>query len=544
MSEDGLTVTGKIAGAMEGRGKLDNRDLAVVVVGVLLAAGVRLVLSGRIFSPDEMNYLRDAALWWTGRFDLKNALFLHDTRPLMFVPVAWSFAGLGVSEATALLWPFLASLAVVVLVYLTARRLFGREAAAYSILCAVFFPLLVREATQLLPGVVMNLLIALCALCFVISEQTEKRRWMWLASSGMAYAAIQAAGELGVVLVCFFLAAVISWRRYSLWSYWPAVAGFAAVVGLSAVYFWVETGDPLFKIGLSKTVMAQVKAVAPHQPLFYTKLIVRPLSGNGGIFYLAGVGCVAGLLAKRREALFVSLWIALTWALLEFGSVSLTEYRQLSKEVRYFSVVSVPFAILAGYGVARIRDIVGRRRPGDARALSTAAVVAVYVLVAIVSVWTLQAQNERLAEQRANLQTLRDDVRHYQGKPIYVTHWFWNTAVGYFMRFENEYLPSGYDPYHAVHLESADSTSMNRYVQTLRPGAPMAPGLLLHDERLFQVSQGEREAWSVGVGEIPGVLTHIPPEWRLVKRLAFDGKYLVALYEIPEGAIWPAAGQR
>jgi hypothetical protein len=544
MNEDVLAVGDKTARTTEGRGTLDRRDLALIVMGVLLAAGVRLVFSGGIFSPDEMNYLRDAALWWTGRFELKNALFLHDTRPLMFVPVAWSFAGLGVSEAAALLWPFLASLAVVVLVYLTARRLFGRETASYSILCAVFFPLLVQEATRLLPGVVMNLLIAVCALCFVISEQAEKQRWMWLTASGMAYAAIQAAGELGVVLVCFFLAAVISWRRYSLWTYWPAVAGFAAVAGLSAVYFWVETGDPLFKLGLSKTVMAQVKAVSPHQPLYYTKVILAPLSGNGGVFYLAGIGCVAGLLAKRREALFVSLWIAVTWALLEFGSVSLSEYRQLSKEVRYFSVVSVPFVILAGYGVARIRHIVGRRRSGGDRAVSSGAVVAVFILVAIVSVWTLKTQRNGMGEQRANLRTMREDVRRYEGKPIYVTHWFWNTAVGYFMRFEEEYFPSGYDPYHAVHLESADSTSMNRYVQTLEPGESMAPGLLLHDERLFQVSQGEREAWSVGVGEIPGVLAHIPPEWRLVKRLAFDRKYLVALYEIPEGATWPAGGQR
>ena len=378
-----------------GRRSFGRRDLLLIVLAVVLAASIRLIFSGGLFSSDEANYLRNAAGWWTGCFEMKDALFLHDTRPVMFAPVAWSFAALGVSEATALLWPFLASLAVVFLVYLIALRLFDRETAVYAAFCAAFLPLLVEEATRLLPGVVMNMLFALCALCFVISEQTERRRWMWLAFSGMAYGALQVAGELGIVLGCLFLSAVIVWRRYSLWTYWPAAAGLAAVTVLSAVYFWVETGDPLFKIELSKRVIVQIKEVAPHQPLYYVKVMLVPWLGHGGIFFLAGIGCVAGFLEKRREAVFVALWIAMTWALIEFGSVSLSEYRQLSKEVRYFSVVSVPTVILAGYGIAWIRRVLSRRELGRRGAFPLGVVVLVSVLVAITSVWTLQSRRDR-----------------------------------------------------------------------------------------------------------------------------------------------------
>ena len=538
--------------------EFDRRDLLLIAVAVVLAAAVRFVFYGGMFSPDELNTLRNGAAWWTGRFELRDALFIHDTRPLMFVPVGWSFAAFGVSEATALLWPFVASLAVVVLVYLIARRLFGRETAAYAVFCAAFFPLLAQEATRLLPGVVMNLLIGLCALFFVVSEQAEKRRWMWLAASGMAYGAVQMAGELGIVLGCLFLAAVIVWRRHRLWSYWPAVAGFAAVTLLFVLYQWAETGNPLFKLDLSKYVYAQLKTVAPHQPFYYTKLLVAPSAGGGGVFYLAAVGCLAGLFARRREALFVALWIALTWALLDFGSVSLTEYRQLSKEVRYFSVVSVPAVILAGYGIARVRlfaanalaggsstesGFAGGGRIGRGGVAPLAVAGLLCVLVAVMSVWTLQSEKPLLNAQQAKLRTLRDHIRRYEGKPVYVTHWFWASEVGFFMRFEDAYFPTGYDPYHAVHLASADSTSMNRYVQTLAPGERIGPGLLVHDEHLFEVSQGEREAWSVGRGEIPEVLAHIPPEWRLVERVALSDRYVAALYEIPEGATWPSPGE-
>jgi hypothetical protein len=412
----------------------------------------------------------------------------------------------------------------------------------YTVFLAALLPLLVQEATRLLPGVVMNLLFALCALCFVISEQVGRRRWMWLTLSGLFYGVIQMAGELGMVLGCLFVAAVILWRRYSLWTYWPAAAGFAVVTALIGVHYWAETGTPLFKVEMSQKLVVLIKAVSPHQPLFYTKLIVAPFAAHGGVFYLTGIGCLAGLLEKRREALFVCAWFVMTWVLMEFGSVSFSEYRQLSKEVRYFSVVSVPAVIAAGYAMAWLRGVVDRWNTAPRRALPVGTVVAVSILVAGMSVWTLRISADSKSVHHANRRKLRDTVRSYEGKPIYVTHCRWNTEVGFFMRFESEYFPSGYDPYHAVRIETADSTSMNRYVQTLRSGETIGPGLLVHDERLFQASQGEGEVRAVGLGDIPEVLAHIPPEWRLIERIEIAGNHAATLYEIPEGATWPAAG--
>jgi hypothetical protein len=543
-------------GIPRGHPKLDRRDVLWIALAVAAAAAIRFVFYGGMSSPDELNTLRNGAQWWTGRFELRDALFIHDTRPLMFIPVGWSFAAFGVSAATALLWPLVASLAVVFLVYLIARRLFDRETAVYAVFCAAFFPLLVQEATRLLPGVVMNLLIALCALFFVVSEEVGRRRWLWLAASGMAYGAIQMAGELGIVLGLLFVAAVIVWRRHPLWTYWPSVAGFGAVTALFLLYQWVETGNPFFKLDLSKYVYAQLKAVAPRQPLYYTKLLLAPFAGGGGVFYLAGLGGLAALAGRRREALFFALWFALTWAFLDFGSLSVTEYRPLSKEVRYFSVVSVPAVILAGYAIAWARRVAARRtaalphvtqgvngaRPRGRWVEGTVVTVAC-LLVAVVSLRTLYVEGRPLRAQQAKIRTVRDHVLRYEGKPVYVTHWFWNTEVGFFMRFDDDYFPSGYDPYHAVRLETADASSFNRYVQTLEPGAAIGPGLLVHDERLFEVSQGERESWSVGRGEIPEVLARIPQEWRLVERVALSDRYAVALYEIPEGATWPGSAE-
>jgi 4-amino-4-deoxy-L-arabinose transferase-like glycosyltransferase len=513
----------------------------VIACAVLLAAAVRVAFFYGIFSPDEMNTLRNAGAWWTGRFELKDALFLHDTRPLMFVPVAWSFGAFGVSEGTAVLWPFLASLGVVACVYAIARRLLGRETAAYAAFISVFFPLLAREGTRLLPGAVMNLCTALCVLGYVVSEDAEKRRGMWLFLSGVAYGAIQAAGELGVVLGLFFVAAVLVWRRYGFWSYWPVVAGVLGVTAVIMFYHWIETGNPLFKFELSRQVYALVRSEAPHQPLFYTRVMLSPLAGGGGVFYVAGLGGVAALFQRRRGALLAALWFMLTWLLLEFGSVSLSDYQQLSKEARYFSVVSIPTVLLAGCGMAWLRGAAGRFSRGRSRGLAGGAAVLVGVLVVVGSIWTLQWQKNEFAERRANLRKLRDHVRRYEGRTIYVTHWLWNTGVGFFMRFQDDYFPSGYDPTHALNPETVNRMSKNRYVQTLEPGEPMGPGLLLHDERLFDASRGATGSLVVEVGDIPEALARVAATWRLVERIGVGDRYVVALYDVPDGSTWPVA---
>jgi len=154
--------------------------------------------------------------------------------------------------------------------------------------------------------------------------------------------------------------------------------------------------------------------------------------------------------------------------------------------------------------------------------------------------WTLRVERAPARIQREKIHRVRDQVRRFEGKPVYVTHWFWNTEVGFFMRFEDAYFPSGYDPYHAVRIAAADKTSLNRYVQTLEPGAAIGPGLLVHDEKLFAISQGERESWSVGRGEIPPVLSRIPEGWKLLDRVDLGERFAAALYEIPEGSVWPS----
>lgn len=514
------------------------RNFLVLVVILILAMAVRIVFFGGLFAIDDFNYLRHAAEVWKGRFEIDNVMYWHGMRLFVFVPISWMFALFGVSEVTAVAWPFVASLCTIILIYRIGRTLHSREAGFYAAFIAAFLPMMVDESTRVVPGALINLIIAFSAFCFIRAETTERKRRLWLLLSGVAFALMPWAGHLGLVFVCFFPLAVLLYGRRRILRYWPLVAGIFVTLLASTLYQWLETGDPFVGISIGRKILAT--EVPPFRPFFYLRLLVRPLYSQGGIAYLACVGIAAAALIRKRELLLVSTWFLATLLLIEFGSSSLSEYKPLFKQARYLSVIAVPGALLAGMGLVHMRMLFIKVKL-VARLSAGGVLVSVLVLVLVVasSLLGLDRDGRWKVQRRAHMLSVMDHVRRWEGSTIYVTHWLWNTRVGFFMRYTDDYFPSGYDPYHAVNLGTADESSKNRYVQTLSPVEEMAPGLLLHDERLFELSRGERKTGLVGPDEIPEVLADPPDTWRLVDRIELGQFSRLALYEIA-GGNWPA----
>jgi len=509
---------------------IGRRDAAIVAAILLAAAALRIVFFQGLFSIDDFNYARYAAEVWKGRYELQGVLYWHGVRPFVFVPVAWSFSIFGVSEAAAVLWPLLASLATVLLVFSTGRMLHGRRTGLYAAAAAAFLPMLVEEATWLKPGAVINLLAALSAYCYIRSEHAGRSRWIYLSLSGALFAAMPWTGELGFVLACFFPLALLLYRRYRVSSYWPLAAGFAAVICAGLLYQLAATGDPLFNLTVGGAILS--REPAPLRPLFFLRLLVKPLASHGGALYLALPGAAAALVHRRKGALLVTAWLVATWLVIEYGSSSLAEYRPLFKMHRYVNIVAVPGALLAGMGLEEIYRWTKRLGSGIGRA-GTVIVLLLLALSFSSALSCLDRSVRATRIHRAPLHAVRDIVRSYRGGTIYVTHWLWNTRVGFFMEFEDEYFPSGYDPYHAVRLETADPGSRNRYVQTV--AGDLGPGLLVNDERLLELSLGPRRTGLVGPGEIPESLIDPPGSWLLIGRYEIDGNSRAALYDIPGG---------
>jgi hypothetical protein len=509
---------------------MHRRDALSLAAILLVAVALRIIFFQGLFSIDDFNYARYAAEVWKGRYEMQNVLYWHGVRPFVFVPVSWAFSIFGVSEASAVLWPLAASLITVFLVFLTGRMLHSRRSGVYAATVAAFLPMFVEESTWLKPGAIINVVIALSAFCFVRAEHVAKGRRIFLLLSGMLFAALPWTGDLGFAFACFFPLAVVLYGRNRIESYWPLTAGFAGGICAGLLYQFVATGDALFNFTVGRTILS--KEMAPFQPLFFLKLLIRPLASHGGVLYLAVPGAVAAVLHRRRGALLTTAWFAATWLIIEYGSSSLTEYRPLFKMQRYLSVVAVPGSLLAGMGLEEIHRATANSRIGTRTAGAGAVVALVLLALSFGSaISCLERSVHRMKECRTSLHAVRDIVRSYRGRTVYVTHWLWNTRVGFFLGFADDYFPSGYDPYHAVRLESVDRESKNRYVQAVT--GEMGPGLLVNDERLLELGLGPRQTGLVGPGEIPEDLTNPPDSWRLIGRFEIDGNSRPALYEIP-----------
>ncbi|MEJ2721779.1 MAG: glycosyltransferase family 39 protein, partial [bacterium] len=543
----------------------DKRDLLLICAVVVLAVVVRVVFFRGLVSNDEFNYLRHAAEVWKGRFEPGDIGFFHGTRPVIFVPVAWAFALFGVSELSALIWPFAASIVTVILTFWIGRRLFDREHAVYAALLAAFVPLLVDESTRLLPGAIMNLVITASVTCFLVSENTGRLRTLWLLVSGVLLGAMLLTVEIGLIFGIVFPLFVLLKRRAprglirDVLGYWPLAVGFTAVVVANTVYYWVETGNPLFRSEVSRMVLATT--ASEIRPVYYLKAMLNPLGADGGVFYLAGAGALAALLGRRREALVVLGWFIVSWLFLEYATTSLTEYRPLYKSVRYLSVAAVPGVLLAAVGLVWIRGLVMRTTRGGAApavvagdrgdaapggvagggtpraggASAAAVVLAALIVVFLLSVVTLQKAGPGIDIRRAGLHDVEGYVRGADAETIYTAHWFWNTAVGFFMDFEPEYFPSGYDPYHAVDVKTVDPDTKNRYVQTLSPGDEMGAGILIHDRFLFEASLGRELSYGVGKGEIPIQMGQLAEHFELVDSIAMTANRVVEIYSVTAG---------
>jgi len=517
------------AGSLADRAStLDRIDLLWIGLAIVVALAFRVVFYQGVFSIDDFNYLRHANEVRTGTFDLEGILYWHGMRPLVFVPISWCFSLFGVTEQVATLWPLVAGLGVVVVVYLLTLDLHGREAAIFAALGAAYLPMGVIESTRVMPGVIVNLLVALSAFAFVRSEVTGRWRAGWLGVAGLMYALIPWAGHLGLVFGAFFPLAILVFRRHGLWTYWPLVAGGVGAALAMTLYQGVSAGNAFANLDVAQKVLDSENATP--KPLYYFRLLAWPLASHGGLFFVAGVGALVALVKRRRGPVLVTAWFVLVYLVIEFGSSSLTDYRPLFKQERYLSIVLVPGAILAGIGLGDLRIALRSR----ARGLAMVVPVAVVALTLIGAVRTIEYRTAWGQIRRAELGSLAGLVREHRGEVVYVMHWLWNTRVGFFMNYAPEYAPSGYAPYHALRLDRVDPGSRNRYVQSLVPGEAMAPGILLVDEALLEASRSPvRRVGLVGPGEVPEVLAEIPERWPLLARVGS-----VAVYDV-RGGPWP-----
>jgi 4-amino-4-deoxy-L-arabinose transferase-like glycosyltransferase len=195
--------------------------------------------SRALISPDEGRYatlaleMARSGDWLTPRL---NGLLYFEKPVLQYWLGALSFNLLGVSEFTARLWPALAGFFTVVIVGMTAARLWGRASGlqAAAVAGSMTWIVLNSHFLTLDAGLTFFLTGTLSAFLMAIKDSRLRlaRGWMavaWLSMAG----AVLSKGLVGILIPGAVLVIVSLWsRRVDIWRpalWWPAIGLFLLI---------------------------------------------------------------------------------------------------------------------------------------------------------------------------------------------------------------------------------------------------------------------------------------------------------------------------
>ncbi len=209
-----------------------------------------LVIGGHPLRSDEAEYDLTARrlVAGLGLTDRGGTLYVHDHPPFypVFLAGIYSLGG----GAAAVRWAQMGlALAALVLVFLTARRVFGPAVARASLLAGGAYLPTAFYVTRLLSEVLFTFFLVLGVYLLVTASARERGAWRLDAAAGVAFGVagltrgVALAAALTVAFVLLLRRGVPGRRR------WASAAAFALGVAVAALswsaYVYGETGRPV-----------------------------------------------------------------------------------------------------------------------------------------------------------------------------------------------------------------------------------------------------------------------------------------------------------
>jgi 4-amino-4-deoxy-L-arabinose transferase-like glycosyltransferase len=389
-----------------------------------LALAIRLWCFTGLIASDDVVYAHYAQLLATGRYVLETHYMA--IRFGLLLPVAGIYARLGVSEATTVLFPLLASVASVVLVFGVARRQFGVTAAIFAAVLMTTFPLSIRYGSILLPETVAELYILAAIWLYLNARDTGRLGTGVLAGVclGLAYLT----RELALFVACAVLLEA-AWQRR--WRVLFAVGlGSLAVAMGEHLFYWLAAGDVWFRLHSMAEHNQRPTAFAflQHPGWRFFRALPHMMLVPSRTFGLHSLAALALAVAScfmlpRRQILLFVFWAAIPLLYLNFGTTSFKTYVAMPLADRYVELVYPPLFILSGALLATLN------RKG--RSLALPAAVALLAASGAICAHATRASDWRTADVqrlRPIARTLRDErgtIAAFEGP----SGWAWRGAM-------------------------------------------------------------------------------------------------------------------
>jgi hypothetical protein len=491
----------------------------VLVVGL----GLRLHAVTAELWPDSLVYAQNAFNIAQGRFDLRDDSWFAHRFPV-FIPVALSYAFLGVGTLSTYLWPILLSAAELALtIWLGVRWFgFGTGVAAGAILA--FFPLDVMQAGFLLPdGPMAALLTASAALWILTKAASGNRSRVLLFLSGLCIAAATVTRTYAALLAVFFIGDTIARHRRRSDLLWAAFGALALSLPLAALY-QMEAGDALYPLRVVAAAYGSVLAPEPAALIYYPSHFWHPEADLGLYPWVFAAAILFSLLRPERRRLLLLLWAIPFILYLEFGTMSLSTFAPVFKRARFLTVIGPPLSLLAASALAETLGSVRRRGPRTLRRTLLISALGVFALaVSGDSLFVLHRNRVRRSAAGGQKEAAVTLLRVRPEAPIVVGDWLTACRLAYYFGFEE-----GSDFYHGAD----DGTRMGHpgdfgdsrihYLAWYQRTEDVPAGFIVLDEAAPASVRSADAAVPDGsnrAGEIPAYGSHPPDSWKLVRRL-------------------------
>jgi len=367
MSSVGAVIENAIFGSpVPGRDSASRWRIVASLLGAMFLGLVVRVLFSPVFTgSDDVVYAHRG-------LEIANGIwrptdYYGELRYGINLPIAFFIELFGANHIGYIGWSLFCSVLELGLVFLAARYFWGlRTALVVGVLIALT-PLHVGLGARALSDAPLALFVTLAMLSFFCAEQTQNYKWLYVVAGASIGIGWWIKPLAAAPFACTFVLYALIWRKWR--SDWLlAVLGGAAMVGLEFALFWAKFGDPLYAIkanfsGVNRYFVNNDAPWGDHNPWFYFDQMFHDGRDMWIVPYLAVAG-LSVFLYKRRTAPGEHGWTAYVcfWALALLGIFSFFIYtlhpiKFIPKQQNYAVIFFAPLALLAGYGVARLKDL-------------------------------------------------------------------------------------------------------------------------------------------------------------------------------------------
>jgi len=374
-------------------------------------------------------------------------------RLVQIYQTAISFYLFGINSYSIAIYPLLASLGSIIVIFYLGKIIFNEKIGLLSAFLLSIFPLNIAYATWSMPDVPIAFYCALSALLFIKADrikpqkfkQIDKRKILFLLSGiiiGISYLHKVSGAVILLVLVALMLYNTAKKRKID-YDYIYLFIGLGIILLIEGIFYYLNNGDFFTRYNVLTTRYRFWETSINSDFTYYPRNMfylnddwsvnwTDPYHAHYGLFYFFIIGSMIYIFVKKRKKALIPLfWFLISFLYLEFGSSSITSYLPLVKNWRYLTVLTISGLLCLSYFMFKILK---NKNHVKARKIIFSSIL---VFLIITSVFYTYHRKQLLDATTYDMKETYEFTKNYPGKTIYCDYHTLRQLLFYY-EYEND----------------------------------------------------------------------------------------------------------